>query len=306
VDGKLAQLMDFASPTATLNDTTVVEAIVKNPSLKKLAPRLGFAWDPGGNGKMAVRGGIGVFYELVTVNTPLVQNTSVRVPPFINRGGLVGSSSFRIDFPDAFVTQQALLAGQSALEGTQYEPDQPSMYKWNLNVQRELLPRTTLELGYTGTRGVNLFRLIYTNGREGVLNADGRLQVPPGQPLRQPNFQRMRYRISDGTSDYHGLTIGLTRRAGENFQAQVSYTWSKTIDEGGSALGSADFTNETQGSRYFFMKDRGLAAFDTRHSFTTNVNYMLPFGRDGSGLGAALVRNWNIGTVLRLRTRGMA
>ena len=90
---RLAQLIDFASPTATLDDTTVLDALVKNPTLRTFAPRLGFAWDVGGTGKMSVRGGAGVFYDLLTVNVPIVQNTAVRVPPFINRGGLVRSST---------------------------------------------------------------------------------------------------------------------------------------------------------------------------------------------------------------------
>jgi hypothetical protein len=58
-------------------------------------------------------------YDLLTVNVPIVQNTAVRVPPFINRGGLVRSSTFAIDFPNAYTTQRQALAGQVALEGVQ-------------------------------------------------------------------------------------------------------------------------------------------------------------------------------------------
>jgi outer membrane receptor protein involved in Fe transport len=300
-EGRLAQLIEFDSPTATLNDTTVLDAIVKNPTLKTFSPRLGFAWDVGGKGKTSVRGGVGIFYDLLTVNTPIVQNTAVRVPPFINRGGLVRSGTFAIDFPDAYTSQRQALAGQVALEGVQYEPDQSTMYKWNLNIQRELAGRTAIELGYTGTHGVNLFRQIFTNGRVAFVNADGRLQIPTGAPLRQPNFQRMRWRVSDAESMYHGLTVGLTKRAGANFQAQVSYTWSKSIDDGASALGGNDYNTDSGGSRYFYMKDRGLSPFDIRHSFSTNVNYRVPFGRNG-GAAAWLVRDWNVGTLLRIRS----
>jgi hypothetical protein len=300
-EGRLAQLIEFDSPTATLNDTTVLDAVVKNPTLRTFAPRLGFAWDVGGKGHTSVRGGAGVFYDLLTVNVPIVQNTAVRVPPFINRGGLVRSSTFGIDFPNAYTTQRQALAGQVALEGVQYEPDQSTMYKWNLNVQRELPGQMAVEIGYTGTRGVNLFRQIFTNGREGFINADGRIQIPAGAPLRQPNFQRMRLRVSDASSSYHGLTIGMTKRAGANFQAQASYTWSKSVDDGASALGGNDYNSEAGGSRYFWMKDRGLSPFDVRHSFSTNVNYRVPFGQNG-GAAAWLVRDWNVGALVRLRS----
>jgi hypothetical protein len=299
-EGRLAQLIDFDSPTATLNDTTVLDAIVKNPTFRTIAPRVGFAWAVGGSGKTSVRGGAGVFYDLLTVNVPIVQNTAVRVPPFINRGGLVRSSTFAIDFPNAYTTQSQALAGQSALEGVQYEPDQSTMYKWNLNVQRELRGQVAVEIGYTGTRGVNLFRQVFTNGREGIINADGRIQINPAAPLRQPNFQRMRLRVSDATSSYNGLTVGVTRR-GARLQAQASYTWSKSIDDGASALGGNDYNSEAGGSRYFYMKDRGLSPFDLRHSFSTNVNYQMPFGENGGTL-AWLVRDWSVGVLFRARS----
>jgi hypothetical protein len=170
-------------------------------------------------------------------------------------------------------------------------------------VQRELRGRIALELGYSGSRGVNLVRQIFTNGREAIEDADGRLFVPnpTTAPLRQPNFQRMRWRTSDSSSDYHGLTASVSRR-GATLQTQVSYTWSKSIDEGASSLGGNDYTSEGGGSRYLFVKDRGLSPFHTEHSFVGNVNYALPFGQDGEGMGAMLARNWQVGTLIRIRS----
>jgi Carboxypeptidase regulatory-like domain/TonB-dependent Receptor Plug Domain len=299
---RLAQLIDFTSATATLNDTTTLTKLFKNPSLKSIAPRIGFAWDVMGNGKTAVRGGAGVFYDRVTISTPFVQNTAVRVPPYFNRGGLVGSSTFVVNFPDAYTTQASQLAAQAQLEGIQYDLDQPRMTKWNVNVQRELLSKTVLEVGYSGSHGDNLVRQVFTNGRVAQVTADGRLFVVPGTPLAQPNFGRMRYRVSDATSDYKGLTIGLSRRASNGLQAQVSYTFSKSEDDGAAALGGNDFTNESAGSRYLLSKDRGLSPFDVRHGFVANVNYMLPFAPDATGIKGVLVKGWNVSTLIRMRS----
>src|SRR5262249_3096929 len=53
-----------------------------------LAPRLGVTWNPGGNGKALVRGGYGIFYDKITLQT---------VTPFVSQA--VYSSSFVANFP---------------------------------------------------------------------------------------------------------------------------------------------------------------------------------------------------------------
>ena len=299
VDGKLSQLIDFWNPTATLNDAEVVEAIVINPSKGNFAPRIGMAWDIGGKGKMVLRGGAGVFYDLITANTNFVQNTAVRVPPFFNRSRITGSNTVRVDFPNAYFTQAALLAGQAQLEGIQYEPDQPTVVKWNVNVQRELWARTSIEVGYTGSRGYNLFRQIFTNGREAVLVGD-RLVIPPGTVNRQPAFGRQRLRVSDSDAWYKGLTVSVTSRAAD-LQMQASYTLGKSEDTGASAIGGNDYDNEGGGSRYLDLKEKGLSPFDVRQSLVASVNWNVPYGRGGTGLTAALIRDWTVGTLVRLK-----
>jgi hypothetical protein len=263
---------------------------------------VGFAWDVRGDGKTSIRGGAGLFNDLILISTPIVQNTAVRVPPFFNRGGLVGSSTFRVDFPNAYTTQAALLAAQAQLEGIQYDIDQPRMAKWNLNVQREVLPKTVLEVGYSGSHGMNLIRQVFTNGRVAEVTADGRLFVAPNTPLAQPNFGRMRFRVSDATSDYNGLTIGLNRRMTNGFQAQVSYTLSKSEDDGASALGGNDFDSEGGGSRYLLSKDRGLSPFDTRHQLVVNLTYQLPVARSATGAAHAFGSGWTVSSLIRMRS----
>ena len=300
---RLAQLLDFASPTATLNDTTVLPGgLFKNPSLKTIAPRIGFAWDVNGHGKTAIRGGAGIFYDDVLLSQPFVQNTAVRVPPFINRGGLVANPSLVIDFPNAYQTQAAQLAATTQLEGIQYNLDQPYVEKWNLNLQREFAGKTTIELGYSGSYGVHLVRQTFTNGRLATLQPDGSYYAPPTQPLAQPNFGRMRFRVSDGTSKYYGLNASLTRRFANGFQAQVAYTYSKSTDDGAAALGGTDFSTEGGGSRYLFTKDPGLSPFDLRHSLVANVSYTLPFAANATGIKGVLAKEWNASALIRIRT----
>jgi hypothetical protein len=301
--GRLAQLIDFASPTATLNDTTILpDGLFKNPSFKTVAPRIGFAWDVNGKGNTAVRGGAGIFYDGILLSQPFIQNTAVRVPPFINRGGLVSSPSLVIDFPNAYTTQAAQLAATTQLEGIDYHLGQPYVEKWNIGVQRQILGKTMIEFGYSGARGQHLVRQVFTNGRIATLQPDGSYYAPPTQALAQPNFGRMRLRISDGTSRYYGLNVGVTRRMANGFQAQVAYTYSKSTDDGAAALGGTDFSTEGGGSRYLLTKDPGLSPFDLRHSLVANVSYTLPFASAATGVTAILAKDWNASVLVRLRS----
>jgi hypothetical protein len=301
--GRLAQLIDFTSATATLNDTTVLpNGLFKNPSFKTVAPRIGFAWDVTGNGLTAVRGGAGIFYDDILLSQPFIQNTAVRVPPFINRGGLVQGPSLAIDFPNAYTTQAALLAATTQLEGIDYHLGQPYVEKWNVNVQRQMFGRLLLEAGYSGAHGVHLVRQVFTNGRIATLQPDGSYFAPPTQPLSQVNFGRMRLRISDGTSQYNSLNVAVTRRLANGFQAQLAYTYSKSTDDGAAALGGTDFSTEGGGSRYLLSKDPGLSPFDLRHSLVANVSYTLPFANDSAGVTAILAKGWNAAVLVRLRT----
>ena len=147
-----------------------------------------------------------------------------------------------------------------------------------------------------------MIRQIFTNGRLAVQQPDGSYYADPSEPLTQPNFGRMRYRVSDSNSSYYGLNVGLTRRFYQGFQAQVAYTYSKSTDDGAAALGGTDFSTEGGGSRYLFSKDNGLSPFDLRHSFVGNVSYTLPFAANSTGIVGALAKGWNASTLIRLRT----
>ena len=95
--------------------------------------------------------------------------------------------------------------------------------------------------------------------------------------------------------------MSVSRRARE-FSTQLSYTLSKSEDTGASALGGNDFDGEGAGSRYLFTADKGLSPFDVRQSFVASLTYLLPFGQNGSGFVSHLIRGWELGTLVRLRS----
>ena len=112
-------------------------------------------------------------------------------------------------------------------------------------------------------------------------------------------FNRFRWRIDDGTADYHGLRMSLSKRFSQGFQVQTSYTWSRSIDDGSAFLGSGDFTNDRQ--PYRTGKEVGLSAFDIRHSFYTNFVVDLP-GGNLPGVAGSVLGGWSLSSILRMNT----
>ena len=137
-----------------------------NKDWNNFAPRVGFAWDVMGDGKTAVRGNFGVFYDRTAGSA--VNQVDSNTPGF-GFSGLVtpnsgAGSDVRISdgipvpaVPAAPVT--TLPVSNRATTVALINPNLRTGYvgSWNLNVQREITRNTILELGYVGNRGIKLF-----------------------------------------------------------------------------------------------------------------------------------------------------
>ncbi len=271
----------------------------KNPSLKNYAPRLGFAWSPFGNGKTSLRGGAGIFHDLIQpVNYYAWPQANV---PFYPRATLRAPS-----FPDAFTS---LPDPSSLIPGlwVTLQPEQSTITQYNLTLQQEILPETVLSVGYSGSHGTHLSHFADANtARPEYVN--GRPFFPPDAERRNPNFSQIRAFHWDANSFYNAFKVGLRRRFSDGLQLQSSYTYGRSID---------DSSNQTSydgvgGIHSLFADDhkssRGLSWFDVRHNWVVNGTYELPFGPGKplggnlNGFAGKLIGGWQLGGIMTLST----
>ena len=272
----------------------VPHAMRSNPSWKNLAPRFGFAYDLFGNHKTSIRGGFGMFYDLIL--PPKYTSAYWNQPPW--NTFLVGTqvNQPNVLFPIVPATGVAGLPTSSP--GFDWNNTKtPYMMQFNLNVQRQIAEGTTLSIGYVGSRGVHLLTEVEQNPPAQVngvtatcCNVAGRIVPNPRVNLRLGSFPDF---IPTATSNYNALQASLNRRFTKNVQAQVAYTYSKCMDDG-SDFGSFNSNSPAIWSNPFNQAvDRGPCSFDITHVLSVNALYALPFH------GNRLVEGWQISGILR-------
>jgi hypothetical protein len=274
---------------------TVGEPFYENPSLLNFAPRVGFAWVPFGSQRMVVRGGGGVFYApILPANFQIAGFAS---PPFTLRLNIP-----RAGFPRGWLDQDtSSLIRNLFVQPFEFEPSQPTMYHWNLTLQREIMTDTVLTVGYVGSRGVHLSRVQNVNVNQFELRPDGSKFFPAGTTRPNRNFAGMGVIAFDTTSSYHSLQSELRRRLRQGLQFQAAYTWSRSMDASAGDHGGSSGGVTTSMDPFDWQRDWSTSSFDVSHNLSLSAVYDLP-STERTGIAGKLLNGWQLGSIVHAAT----
>jgi hypothetical protein len=266
------------------NDPTYPRALINNAG-PLLGPRIGFAYDPFGDGKTAVRGGFGLFYNrflgyaYAAVNSfPLVQT------PVVQYDAL---STFRS--AQAFTTPPTVIAWDRDMKA-------PTVMNMSLSIQRQVGFGTVVDVGYVGSLGRHLWwerslSDVPIGARFDPRNADpSNPRVPLPDVFLRPitGYADIGLREANATSNYHSLQVTANRRFTRSLEFGAAWTWSKAMD----------YVDGDQARITTVVSPRvwnyGLAGFDRTHVLKINWLWNVPGKKWGVAPVNAVLHGWQV------------
>ncbi len=243
-----------------------------------VAPRFGMAYQlyQGPNLGTVVRGGVGIFYDLVSSEAG---NMVTNVPPFGALTFLTGTFPYA---PDQIVPPLIPPTGViSSLYAFNPNLKLPYTMEWNVALEQSIGNQQALSASYIGSAGR---RLLQTSS----------IFSPPTNLSLNGNFVD-----NTSVSDYNSLQLRLQRRLSRGLQVLASYTWSQPIDTGSA---SSPLLSSNQGVPASGRNpNRAPSDFDVRNAFSAGITYEIPYPKLRS-VAKEVLQGWSVKSFIVARS----
>jgi hypothetical protein len=306
-------------PNLLRDARVVIQEEFYEPDRNNFAPRLGFAYSPAwfgeGRDKVVVRGGFGIAYNRTP--TAVLANAAGN-PPFFARNNVCCGTATEdfgepfaplndnpanpprilysasrdgsiFGYPTAAGIRQGVNPVNNQVIGTNVEvygttPELPNayVYSYSLEAQAELPFSLTGTLGYQGSAGRKLIRIVPYQ------------HIFPSTGAQLP-FDPIFIITPDVNTSYNAMNARLSHRLTRGLQFDAQYRWAKSIDTL-SFEGPGFVTNQTFPQDQ--SEERGPSDYDVRHYFTLTSLYEFPYFRDQRGLARTLLDGWQINSII--------
>ena len=295
------------NPTAPVGllfpgDTGVSRGIVKT-DVNNIAPRLGVAWDPAGDGRTAVRAAFGLFYGSITGNewntTADNQPFTVRQTfptvftlsdPYRNLPGGVGP------FPFTYTPGAPRFTLPAQVFGPALDFVWPVSYQTNVTIEKEIGKSFSVSASYVGALGRHLAAAVDNNYpilTPGATTAN----VNSRRPYLPGTIGAANVLSSVFTSDYHGLQLSAERR-GSRLSGKAYYSFGRGYEDvdfqGGGLPGVQNAMR--------LADERARTAADRTHNFVLSGVWRLDYAKDSTSVAGLLARDWIVSAVVTLQT----